>query len=39
MATITIKHVTKAFGENVVLQEFSETFGDGEFITLLGPSG
>ena len=31
--------VTKAFGENVVLKEFSETFGDGEFITLLGPSG
>ena len=39
MATVTIKHVTKAFGDNVVLREFNETFGDGEFITLLGPSG
>ncbi len=39
MATITIKHITKAFGDNVVLREFNETFGDGEFITLLGPSG
>ena len=39
MATVTIKHVTKAFGDNVVLKEFNETFQDGEFITLLGPSG
>ena len=39
MATVTIKQVTKAFGDNVVLKEFNETFGDGEFITLLGPSG
>jgi len=39
MATVTIKHVTKAFGDNVVLKEFNETFRDGEFVTLLGPSG
>ncbi len=39
MATVTIKHITKAFGDNVVLKEFDETFRDGEFITLLGPSG
>ena len=39
MATVTIKHITKAFGDNVVLKEFNETFHDGEFITLLGPSG
>ena len=39
MATVTIKHVTKAFGDNVVLKEFNETFHDGEFVTLLGPSG
>ncbi|MBQ8082468.1 MAG: ABC transporter ATP-binding protein [Clostridia bacterium] len=39
MATVTIKHVTKAFGDNVVLKEFNETFQDGEFVTLLGPSG
>ena len=39
MATVTINHITKAFGDNVVLKEFNETFQDGEFITLLGPSG
>ncbi|MBQ6374836.1 MAG: ABC transporter ATP-binding protein [Clostridia bacterium] len=39
MSTITIKNVTKAFGEKVVLQAFDATFHDGEFITLLGPSG
>ena len=39
MATVTIKHVTKAFGDNVVLKEFNDRFEDGEFITLLGPSG
>ncbi len=39
MATVTIKHITKAFGENVVLKDFDEVFQDGEFITLLGPSG
>ncbi len=39
MATVTIKHVTKAFGDNVVLKDFDELFKDGEFVTLLGPSG
>lgn len=39
MASITIKNVTKAFGDNVVLKEFNQSFQDGEFITLLGPSG
>ena len=39
MATVTIKQVTKAFGNNTVLREFNETFQDGEFVTLLGPSG
>ena len=39
MATVTIKHITKAFGDNVVLKEFNETFREGEFVTLLGPSG
>ena len=39
MANITIKNVTKAFGDNVVLKEFNQSFQDGEFITLLGPSG
>ncbi len=39
MATVTIKHVTKSFGDNVVLRDFDQVFGDGEFVTLLGPSG
>ena len=39
MSSVSIRQVTKAFGENVVLKEFNETFQDGEFITLLGPSG
>ena len=39
MATVTIRHITKSFGDNVVLREFDDTFQDGEFITLLGPSG
>ena len=39
MSTVTIKNVSKAFGDNVVLKEFDQTFADGEFITLLGPSG
>ena len=39
MSTITIKDVSKAFGDKVVLKAFDATFQDGEFITLLGPSG
>ena len=39
MSCVYINKVSKAFGTNVVLQEFTETFGDGEFVTLLGPSG
>ena len=39
MSSVTIKDVTKAFGDVVVLQNFNETFADKEFITLLGPSG
>ncbi|MBK1468065.1 ABC transporter ATP-binding protein [Parvimonas parva] len=39
MSTITIKKISKAFGNVEVLKPFTETFEDGEFITLLGPSG
>ncbi len=39
MASITLKKIRKAFGNNEVLKEFTEEFRDGEFITLLGPSG
>ena len=39
MASITLNHISKAFGPSVVLKEIHETFQDGEFVTLLGPSG
>lgn len=39
MSTITINHVTKAFGSSVVLHDFNEKMEDGSFVTLLGPSG
>ncbi len=39
MSGVTIRNVSKAFGENVVLRDFSQVFENGEFITLLGPSG
>ena len=39
MSTVSISHVTKSFGENVVLREFDAFFADKEFVTLLGPSG
>ena len=39
MSTVSIRNVTKAFGDHTILREFSQVFGDGEFITLLGPSG
>ena len=39
MAGVTIRNVSKSFGDNVVLKEFDQIFQDGEFITLLGPSG
>lgn len=39
MSNVRINHITKAFGDNVVLDDFNEIFEDGEFITLLGPSG
>ena len=39
MASVTIRQVTKSFGETQVLKAFDETIADGEFVTLLGPSG
>ncbi len=39
MSVITLDHVTKKYGDSVVLNDFTDEFGDGEFITLLGPSG
>ena len=39
MSSITIKNLTKSYGNVQVLKEFNEVFNDGKFITLLGPSG
>ena len=39
MAKVEIKNVVKAFGDNVVIRDFTQEFGDGQFVTLLGPSG
>ena len=39
MSNITIRNVKKCFGDTVVLRDFTQEFREGEFITLLGPSG
>ncbi len=39
MSEVSISGVAKAFGEVTVLENFTETFADREFVTLLGPSG
>jgi len=39
MASITLKHVRKAFGDRVLVKDFDLVIGDGEFVSLLGPSG
>ena len=37
--TISIKNLTKKFGQVVAVRSFSLTIEPGEFVTLLGPSG
>ena len=39
MASVTLKHITKAFGKNVVVRDVDQVIRGGEFVTLLGPSG
>ena len=39
MPELTVKNLTKTFGDNPVLKGVSFTIKDGEFFTLLGPSG
>ncbi len=39
MDMVTIREITKSFGEQVVIRRFDAAFQKGEFITLLGPSG
>lgn len=36
---IELKNITKAFEDNVILDDFNLTVNRNEFITLLGPSG
>ena len=36
---LTIRHLTKAFGERTVLDGLSFSVRDGEFLSILGPSG
>src|SRR6476619_6795791 len=37
--SITVQHLTKAFGANRVVDDLSLQIDDGEFAVLLGPSG
>lgn len=39
MSDVILKNVTKKFGENVVLSDFSYTFKSGETTCIVGPSG
>jgi putative spermidine/putrescine transport system ATP-binding protein len=36
---ISVRRVTKRFGEKTAVRDFSIEFGKGEFVTFLGPSG
>jgi len=39
MATVTLNHVSKRFGEFVAVDDFSLEVAEGELLVLLGPSG
>ena len=39
MSSITLNNITKKYGSVQIIQNFSDSFNDGEFIKLLGPSG
>jgi putative spermidine/putrescine transport system ATP-binding protein len=39
MSFLTISRLEKAFGQNLVVKDFSLSIDKGEFISLLGPSG
>lgn len=39
MSRVLIKKLSKAYGDNTVVKDFTLEINDGEFITFLGPSG
>ena len=39
MVSIRLEHVSKAFGENRILEDFSLSVQEGEFLTVIGRSG
>jgi ABC-type Fe3+/spermidine/putrescine transport system ATPase subunit len=39
MGRIDLSHLTKRYGDNMVVDDVSLEIHDGEFLTLLGPSG
>ena len=36
---LELKHITKAYGSNVILDDLNLSINENEFVTLLGPSG
>lgn len=39
MANVILEHVEKIYNENAVVEDFTVTVKDGEFLSFLGPSG
>ena len=39
MAEIELRHIKKSYGETAVVKGVSLNIRDGEFLTLVGPSG
>ena len=39
MASVSLRHICKAFGPLTVLQDINVEIADGEFVVLVGPSG
>ena len=39
MSKIELKHIDKFYGKNHILKDVNITIEDGDFMTLLGPSG
>ena len=39
MTTLSIENMSKSFDGELVLDDLSITVGEGEFVSILGPSG